>query len=84
MQSGSRCLPVSCLKAKRYLQLELPGNFETTQQIAFQLVPVALYGLPLDYYNNYVQNIEAITQADVAARGAAVHQSRLAGDSDRG
>src|SRR5687768_3776706 len=53
-------------RAKRYLQLQLPGNFETTQDIAFQLVPVALYGLPLDYYNNYVQNIEAITGADVA------------------
>jgi zinc protease len=53
-------------RAKRYLQLQLPGNFETTQDIAFQLVPVALYGLPLDYYNNYVQNIEAITEADVA------------------
>ena len=53
-------------RAKRYLQLQLPGNFETTQQIAAALVPVALYGLPLDYYNNYVQNIEAITQADVA------------------
>jgi zinc protease len=53
-------------RAKRYLQLQLPGNFETTQDIAFQLVPVALYGLPLDYYNNYVQNIEAITAADVA------------------
>lgn len=53
-------------RAKRYLQLQLPGNFETTQDIAFQLVPVALYQLPLDYYNNYVQNIEAITEADVA------------------
>ena len=53
-------------RAKRFLQLQLPGNFETTQDIAFQLVPVALYGLPLDYYNNYVQNIEAITGADVA------------------
>ncbi len=52
-------------KAKRYLQLGLPGEFETSQQIASQLVPVALHGLPLDYYNNYVQNIEAITQADV-------------------
>jgi predicted Zn-dependent peptidase len=48
------------------LQLQLPGNFETTQQIAAALVPVALYGLPLDYYNNYVQNIEGVTQADVA------------------
>ncbi len=53
-------------RAKRYLQLQQPGNFETTQDIAFQLLPVALYGLPLDYYNNYVQNIEAVTQADVA------------------
>jgi len=53
-------------RAKRYLQLQLPGNFETTQEIAAALVPVAQYGLPLDYYNNYVQNIEDVTQADVA------------------
>ena len=53
-------------KAKQYLQLQQPGNFETTQQIANALVPIALYGLPLDYFNNYVQNIEAVTQADVA------------------
>ncbi|MFL5563768.1 MAG: M16 family metallopeptidase [Gemmatimonadaceae bacterium] len=53
-------------RAKRYLQLQLPGNFETTQQIAAALVPVAQYGLPLDYYNNYVQSVEAITQADIA------------------
>ena len=52
-------------RAKRYLQLQLPGNFETTQQIAAALVPVALYNLPLDYYNNYVQSIERVTQADV-------------------
>jgi zinc protease len=53
-------------RAKRYLQLQLPGNFETTQEIAAALVPVALYGLPLDYYNNYVQSIEGVTEADVA------------------
>jgi len=52
-------------KAKRYLQLGLPSDFETTQQIANNLIPVALYGLPLDYYNTYVSNIENITQADV-------------------
>jgi len=43
-------------KAKRYIQLGLPSDFETTQQIAQALIPVALYSLPLDYYNNYVQN----------------------------
>lgn len=52
-------------KAKKLLQLGLPSDFETTQQIANQLIPVVLYGLPLDYYNNYVSNIESITQADV-------------------
>jgi zinc protease len=58
--------PAELSRAKRFLQLQLPGNFETTRDIAFQLIPVALYGLPLDYYDNYVQNIEAVTQADVA------------------
>ena len=56
---------VELSKAKRYLQLGMPGDFETTQQIANQLVPVVLYGLPLNYYNYYVANIEAVTQADV-------------------
>ncbi|MGI8400983.1 MAG: M16 family metallopeptidase [Gemmatimonadaceae bacterium] len=58
--------PEDLSRAKRYLQLQLPGNFETTQQIAAALVPVALYGLPLDYFNNYVQSVEGVTQADVA------------------
>lgn len=53
-------------RAKRYLQLQLPGNFETTQQIAAALVPVALYGLPLDFFNNYVQNVAVVSQGDVA------------------
>ncbi|MGH9423069.1 MAG: M16 family metallopeptidase [Thermoanaerobaculia bacterium] len=56
---------VELRKAKRYLQLGMPGDFETTQQIASQLIPVALYGLPLDYYNNYVANIESVTQSDL-------------------
>lgn len=57
--------PAELSRAKRFLQLQLPGNFETTQQIAAALVPVALYSLPFDYYNNYVQSIEAVNQADV-------------------
>ena len=52
-------------KAKRYLQLQLPGQFETTGGVASQLVPLVLYGLPLDYYNTYAQRIDAVTQADV-------------------
>ena len=52
-------------KTKRYLQLGLPARFETTEDIAGRLVPIVLYGLPLDYYNTYVDAIERVTQADV-------------------
>jgi zinc protease len=52
-------------KAKRYLQLQLPSEFETTGDIASQLIPVVVYGLPLDYYNSYVQRIEDVSVADV-------------------
>lgn len=52
-------------RAKRYLQLQLPSLFEATGDIAYQLTSLAVYNLPLDFYNSYVQRIEAVTQADV-------------------
>ena len=59
-------------KAKQYLQLQLPNAFETPGDIAAQLVPIALYGLPLDYYNTYAQSIGSVTVAD-AKRVAEAH-----------
>ncbi|MEO6778509.1 MAG: pitrilysin family protein, partial [Gemmatimonadaceae bacterium] len=50
-------------KTKRYLQLEFPSEFETTRGIAMSLSDVALYGLPLDYYNHVVAEIGTVTQA---------------------
>lgn len=52
-------------KAKRYLQLGLPEDFETTGSIAGQLLPLITYGIPLDFYNSAVESIAAVTQADV-------------------
>lgn len=52
-------------KAKRYLQLSLPEDFETTGSIAGQLLPLITYGVALDFYNSAVENIGAVTQADV-------------------
>lgn len=52
-------------RAKQLLQLQLPGDFETTRSIASRLVPVAIYDLPLDFYNQYVGHIGAVNQADV-------------------
>jgi len=53
-------------KTRSFLQLQLPGGFETTGQIANQLIPVALYDLPLDYFASYSERIGAVTQEDVA------------------
>jgi zinc protease len=53
-------------RARQYLQLQLPGEFETTRGIASQLVPLALYDLPLDFYDSYIQRIAAVTREDVA------------------
>jgi zinc protease len=52
-------------KAKRYLQLGLPEDFETTGSIAGQMLPLITYGIPLDFYNTAVESIGAVTQADV-------------------
>jgi predicted Zn-dependent peptidase len=52
-------------KAKRYLQLGLPEDFETTGSIAGQMLPLLTYGIPLDFYDSAIQNIGAVTQADV-------------------
>jgi predicted Zn-dependent peptidase len=52
-------------KTKRYLQLQLPGRFETTGSIAGQLSQLVTYDVPLGFYNSYSQGIAAVTQADV-------------------
>ena len=52
-------------KAKRYLQLGLPSSFETTGDIAGQILPLLAYGIPLEFHESAVQRIAAVTQADV-------------------
>jgi predicted Zn-dependent peptidase len=52
-------------KAKKYLQLGLPGSLETTQGIATEFLPLIAYGIPLDFFDTAVQQYGAVTQADV-------------------
>src|SRR5439155_1532366 len=52
-------------KAKAYLTLGLPGDFETTGGAAARFRELLAFGLPLDYYDHYVDRINAITAADV-------------------
>ncbi len=52
-------------KAKAYITLGLPGDFETTASAASRLRELLVYGLPLDYFDHYSDRITAITTADV-------------------
>ena len=57
--------PRELAKAKAYLTLGLPGEFETTGGAAARFRELLAFGLPLDYYDHYVDRINAITGADV-------------------
>jgi len=57
--------PAELAKAKAYLTLGLPGNFETTGGAAARFRELLSLGLPLDYYDRYVDRINAVTAADV-------------------
>jgi zinc protease len=52
-------------KAKAYITLGLPGDFETTGAAAQRYRELITYGLPLDYYNHYAERIDRVTAADV-------------------
>jgi predicted Zn-dependent peptidase len=53
------------VRAKNYVALRFPTTFETTGDIARRLEETIVYRLPDDYYERYVQNVEAVTAADV-------------------
>lgn len=52
-------------RAKNYVALRYPRNFQTVAQIATELEEWVLYGLPEDYFNTYVQNILAVNENEV-------------------
>src|SRR5262245_3188603 len=52
-------------KAKNYLALLLPRNFETTERLAASLAQIFIYNLPQDYFATYTQHVRAVTSADV-------------------
>lgn len=52
-------------RAKAYIALGLGGEFETTTQMAGQVAELVRFGLPLDYYDGYVEKVMAVTAEDV-------------------
>jgi predicted Zn-dependent peptidase len=52
-------------RGRNYAALRFPAAFQAVAQIAAQLEDLYLYGLPLDYFNGYVQRLLGVTRADV-------------------
>jgi zinc protease len=52
-------------RAKNYVALRFPSAFETTGDISRRLEDALVYKLPDDYFSKYVQNIQAVSAADV-------------------
>ena len=52
-------------KAKNYVALLLPRNFETTESLAGSLAQMFVYNLPADYFETYTRAVRAVTPADV-------------------
>jgi zinc protease len=52
-------------RAKNYVALGFPSDFQTVGSIAAKIEEMVIYDLPDDYFNNYIANILAVTKADV-------------------
>ena len=59
--------PDEVTKARNYLALSYPRDFETTRDIATQLATSFVYDLPADFFNTYVQKIQSVTPEQVQA-----------------
>jgi predicted Zn-dependent peptidase len=52
-------------RARNYIALGLPREFETVGSVADALANLTVYGLGTDFYDSYVRNIMAVTAQDV-------------------
>jgi zinc protease len=52
-------------RAKAYIALGLPGDLESTAQVAGQITALALFNLPLPWLEEYDRAVRAVTVADV-------------------
>jgi zinc protease len=52
-------------RAKNYIALSFPGEFQTVSQIANGLEELVIYGLPDSHVNDYIEKILSVTRQDV-------------------
>jgi len=66
-------------KAKNYIALSFPGQFETLADHASHIEEQVVYSLPDTYFADYVRNIQAVTSAAVLkAAGTYIQPKRFA------
>ena len=63
-------------KAKNYVALSFPGEFETINDLGAHLEELVVYKLPDDYFQRYVPNIQAVTAAAVQKAAATYIQPK--------
>ena len=57
-------------KAKNYITLSFPSEFESIGDLSEHLEEMVVYKLPDDYFNRYASNVQAVT-SDAVAKAAA-------------
>jgi predicted Zn-dependent peptidase len=57
--------PDELQKAKNYVALSYPGEFETTGDLARKLEDLVVYNLPGNTYSNFVDEVNKVTAADL-------------------
>jgi predicted Zn-dependent peptidase len=54
-------------RAKNYVALSYPSSFQTVGQIAGELAELVQYNLPDSYFNEYIEKIVKVSQAELQA-----------------
>lgn len=57
------------MRAKNYVALGYPGDFQSVQQIAGKLAEMVVYDLPGNYFNTYIDRVLGVTASDVSRTG---------------
>jgi predicted Zn-dependent peptidase len=63
-------------RAKNYIALGFPGEFETMGDMSARLEELVVYNLPDDYFTRYVANVQAVTAEAVQKAAATYIQPR--------
>ena len=74
--------------SKSFLIKRFPAQFETYSQLVHNLALLSIHSLPLNYFNNYVNNMNALSVDDVlSAARKYLHREKmtiiLVGDKDK-